>query len=110
MNQYIKQILILVIGSVLCGYLLFNSYSEYVNNQSQFEVQIKELAERIRTNELVLSTEKFADLLVVTSERNMEKAIVYFYVKLTIISTAFSLLIYTMGFYFGKKQANKNAK
>ena len=73
------------------------------------EVQVQELAERIRKNELELSVEKVADLLVVTSGRELEKSVVYFYVNLTIISIAFSLLIYTIGFYCGKKQANSNA-
>lgn len=110
MKKYITQIIVFATCSIFCGFILVDSFLQYSNNQHGFELHVQEVAERIRSNEVKLTAEQVADLLIATSARDVEKSLVSFYVNISIISITFSLFVFSLGFYQGNKKNNNNEK
>lgn len=110
MNTYVKQIISLSIAAIFCAAILMNSFSQFENSQNDLELQVEQIAEGINNKALKLSSDRMADLLVVTARRDLEKGIVGFYVSIAIASLTLSLFIFSIGFYSGNKHAKKRVK
>ncbi|WP_317930569.1 hypothetical protein [Halioxenophilus sp. WMMB6] len=107
-KRVIVSLIILGACAFICGVILNTKVlPQYIAGQEEAEARIAEVADKIRSGDMVLDTEQVAGLLEVTADRTPEIYIVKFYVRVAVTAVSVSILLYSLGLFMGLREGRK---